>query len=46
MHRIRQPPTQHLVRRPIHNGHRVEEAIIDRHEGDIGAPKLIGAVDL
>jgi len=46
MHRIRQPPTQHLARCPIHDGHRVEEAVIDRHEGDIGAPNLIGTVDL
>jgi len=35
-----------FARCPIHDGHRVEEAVIDRHEGDIGAPNLIGTVDL
>lgn len=46
MHRVREPPTQNPARGPIHDGDHVEEAVLDRHERDIGAPDLIGAVDL
>ena len=46
MHRIAEPPAQHLARGPIHDGHQLEEAVLDRHERDIGAPDLIGSVDL
>lgn len=38
VHRVRQSPTLHLARGPIHDGHHVEEAVLDRRDRDIGAP--------
>lgn len=46
VHRVRQPPAPHPARGPIHDGYQIEEAVLDRHERDIGTPDLIGAVDL
>jgi len=45
MHRIAEPPAQHLPGCPVHNRHQIQEAILDWHEGDVGAPDLVGAVD-
>ena len=44
MHRVRQPPTQDLARGPIHDRDQIQEPVLHRHEGDIGAPDLVGAV--
>ena len=46
MHCTRQRPAQDLARGPIHDRDQVKEAIFDWHEGDVGAPNLIGPVDL
>ena len=46
MHRVRQPPAEHLARGPIHDGKQIQEAVLDRHEGDIRTPDLVGSVDL
>lgn len=37
---------QFQYRRPIYDGDKVQEAVLDRHKGDICAPNLIGAVNL
>ena len=42
---VRQPPSQHMPTRPIHDRHQVKEASAHRDIGDVGAPDLIGPVD-
>ena len=41
MHRIRQPPAQHLPAVPVHDGDQIKEAVLDWHESDIGALDLV-----
>ena len=46
VHGVRQPPRQDMARRPVHDGDQVQEATLNRDVGDIGAPDLIGSIDL
>ena len=45
MKHVRQPPSQHMPTRPIHDRHQVKEASAHRDIGDVGAPDRIGPVD-
>ena len=45
-HRVAQPPTQNLARGTIHDCDQIQEPVLDRHEGNVGAPNLVRAVDL
>ena len=46
VHGVRQPPRQDMARRPVHDGDQGQEATLNRDVGDIGAPDLIGSIDL
>ena len=46
VHRVRQPPAQNLARRPIHDRDQIQELVLDRHNGNVGAPNLIGSINL
>ena len=46
MHGVRQPPAQHLARRPAHDGHEIEVSPAGRNKCDIGAPDWLGRVIL
>lgn len=39
MHRVGQTPAQHLACCPVHDCHQIQEAVLDRHDGDIGTPR-------
>lgn len=41
IHRVRQPPVQHLAGRPVHDRHQVEEARAHGDVGHIGAPHMV-----
>jgi len=45
LHRIRQPPSQYLAARPVHDGDKVEKAASHRDVGDVGAPDLVWSFD-
>ena len=43
IHRVRQPPPQHLAAVPVDNGDQVDKAVQQPDVGDVGAPHLVGA---
>ena len=43
--RVRQPPSQHVAARPVHDRHQVEEAAPHRDVGDVGAPDMVRPLD-
>ena len=45
IHRVRQPPGQHLAGRPVHDRHQIEEATAHGDVRHVGAPHVIGPVD-
>ena len=45
VHRIAEPPVQHLARGPVHDRDQIQEAALHRDEGDIGTPDLVRPVD-
>ena len=44
VHRVRQPPSQHVTAGPVHDRDQVQEARRHRDVGDVGAPDLVRAV--
>ena len=46
VHRVAEAPAQDLARGPVHDCHEIQEAVPNRHKSDVGAPDLIGPVDL
>ena len=46
IHGVRQPPSENMARRPVHDRHQVQEPALNRDVGDVGAPDLIGTVNL
>ena len=45
VHRVRQPPRQHVTAGPVHDRDQVQETRRHRNVGDVGAPNLVRAVD-
>ena len=43
--RVRQPPSEDVAARPVHDRHQVEEAAPHRDIGDVGAPDMVRPLD-
>jgi hypothetical protein len=43
--RVRQPPGQHVARRPIHDRDQIQKAAPDRNVGDVGTPDVVRSLD-
>ncbi len=46
IHGVRQPPNQDMAARPVHDRYQIQETTLDRDVGDVGAPNLVGTIDL